>query len=149
MRHDDMRPRSKAPLHELDDMRQRRRGAAIDRVKGTRVKVYFAGKAAADAPDTTCPGSQLYIQATIAGWKWMQSELLVPYHFTVRLIEELQSCGYGSRYTTPERTVGIHSSTACTLEVRPSGKRAATGLMSFLRLRYTRNTVLEPAARTC
>jgi hypothetical protein len=93
MRHEDMKPRSKAALRELDDMWQRRRSAAIDRVKGTRVKIYFGGKAAADGPETTCPASQLYIPATIAGWKWMQSELLVPYHFTVRLIQELQSCG--------------------------------------------------------
>ena len=57
------------------------------------VRLYFAGKAVADAPDTTSPGSRTYVPATVAGWRWMQTELLIPYHFTDSQIRQLQNRG--------------------------------------------------------
>src|SRR6476659_6333290 len=93
MRNEEIKRRSKRALHDMELMWRRRREEAIERARGKLVQLYFAGDAAADMALSTHPGSLLYVPATRSGWKWMQTELLVPYHLTGKLIAELKRQG--------------------------------------------------------
>jgi hypothetical protein len=93
MRNEEKKRRSKQALHDLELMWRRRREDAIERARGKLVQLYFAGDAAADMAGSTRAGSLLYVPATRFGWKWMRTELLIPYHFTGQLIKELKGQG--------------------------------------------------------
>ena len=93
MRNEEIKRRSKRALNDMELMWRRRREEAIERARGELVQLYFAGDAAADMAHSTHPGSLLYVPATRSGWKWMQTELLVPYHLTGKLITELKRQG--------------------------------------------------------